>query len=211
MIVLASGSMSGLRASGRDPSAIAALVRAAREDDEGAWNELVDEFGGLVWSIARAHRLSPSDAADLSQTTWLRLAEHLGRIREPERIGGWLAATARNECLRLQARARRELPFGDELPEPPPAGGPSLAARLVRDERAAALWTAFAELPERCRSLLRVLMADEPPAYEEVGAALDMPVGSIGPTRARCLERLRRLVARGGITGPAGDSEDSET
>jgi RNA polymerase sigma factor (sigma-70 family) len=195
----------------RDPSAIAALVRAAREDDESAWNELVDEFGNLVWSIARAHRLSAADAADVSQTTWLRLAEHLGRIRDPERVGGWLAATARNESLRLLRRSQRELPAGDELPEPDPAEAPSLAAGLVRSERSAALWRAFAELPDRCRSLLRVLMADEPPAYEDVGAALDMPVGSIGPTRARCLERLRRLVARGGITDAADDSWEMET
>jgi RNA polymerase sigma factor (sigma-70 family) len=211
MIVSLTGSMTGLRASRRDPSAIGALVRAAREDDEGAWNELVDEFAGLVWSIARAYRLSAADAADLSQTTWLRLAEHLGRIRDPERIGGWIAATARNECLRLQRRSQYELPFGDELPEPDPAGVPSPEARLVRGERADALWKGFAELPERCRMLLRVLMADEPPAYEDVGAALDMPVGSIGPTRARCLERLRRLVARRGITGADADSLEAET
>jgi RNA polymerase sigma factor (sigma-70 family) len=198
--------MAGLRASRRDPSAIGALVRAAREDDEDAWNELVDEFGSLVWSIARAHRLSPADAADVSQTTWLRLAEHLGRIRDPERVGGWLAATARNECLRLLRRAQRELPLGDDVPEPDPTTAPSLSARLVESERAAALWGAFARLPARCQSLLRVLMADEPPAYEDVSAALDMPIGSIGPTRARCLEQLRKLVAVGGISDAAIDS-----
>ena len=203
--------MADLRDSRRDPATIGALVRAAREDDESAWNELVDEFGSLVWSIARAHRLSAADAADVSQTTWLRLAEHVGRIRDPERLGGWLAATARNECLRLLRRSHRELPFGDDAPEPDPTEAPSPAARLVREERSAALWSAFEQLPERCRSLLRVLMADEPPAYEDVGAALDMPVGSIGPTRARCLDQLRRLVARGGISDASGDSWLVET
>ena len=202
--------MTKLRASRRDAAAIVALVAAAREGDDAAWAELVDEFGGLVWSIARAHRLSPADAADVSQTTWLRLAEHLGRIREPDRVGAWLAATARNECLRLVRRSQRELLPGDDLPEPVSLAA-SPADRLVRAERATALWNAFAELSERCRVLLRVLMADPPPSYEDVGAALEMPVGSIGPTRARCLESLRRLVAHRGISAGSGDSEEAET
>ena len=203
--------MSGLRSNRRDAHTVGALVVAARDGDESAWSELVDEFGSLVWSIARAHRLSSPDAADVSQTTWLRLAEHLTRLREPERVGGWLAATARHECLRLLRRSQRELPAGDELPEPSGPGVPIPAARLIRDERAAALWDAFAQLPERCQSLLRVLMADNPPSYEEVSESLEMPIGSIGPTRARCLERLRRLAARGGITGADDDSVEVES
>ena len=176
--------MAELRASRRDPSAIAALVRAAREDDEGAWNELVDEFGSLVWSIARAHRLSPADAADVSQTTWLRLAEHLGRIRDPERVGGWLAATARNESLRLLRRSQRELPLGRRRAGAGSDDG-AVARRAARRERARhGALGGVRQLPARCQSLLRVLMADEPPAYEDVSAALDMPIGSIGP-RAR--------------------------
>jgi RNA polymerase sigma factor (sigma-70 family) len=195
----------------RGARAIARLVLAAREGDEAAWNGLVDEFGGLVWSVARAHRLSSADAADVSQTTWLRLAEHLDRIREPERVGGWLAATARHECLRVLRRSQRELPLGDDLPEPtgPPARSP--AARLLAGERAALLWDAFEQLPERCRTLLRVLMADPAPAYEEVSEALGMPVGSIGPTRARCLERLRRLATRGGISAVTGGSLEEDS
>jgi RNA polymerase sigma factor (sigma-70 family) len=202
--------MSGLRSNRRDAHAVGALVVAAREGDETAWNKLVDEFGSLVWSIARAHRLGSSDAADVSQTTWLRLAEHLSRIREPERVGGWLAATARHECLRLLRRSQRELPLGDDLPEPTGPGVPMPAARLIRDERAAAIWNAFAQLPDRCQSLLRVLMADNPRSYEEVSESLEMPIGSIGPTRARCLERLRRLAARGGISEAHADSVEEE-
>jgi RNA polymerase sigma factor (sigma-70 family) len=186
-------------------------VLSARDGDEAAWNGLVDEFGSLVWSIARAHRLSSSDAADVSQTTWLRLAEHLDRIREPARVGSWLAATARHECLRLLRRAQRELPLGDDLPEPSGPAVPSPAARLLRQERAGALWDAFVQLPERCQSLLRVLMADSPPSYEEVSEALELPVGSIGPTRARCLERLRRLAARTGISADPDDSGEEES
>ena len=89
------------------------LVRAAAEGDQQAWDALVDRFAGLVWAIARAHRLSPADAADVSQTTWLRLVEHLGRIRDPERVGAWLAATARHECLRVIRHAGRFVADGD--------------------------------------------------------------------------------------------------
>jgi RNA polymerase sigma factor (sigma-70 family) len=203
--------VTGLDATRRDASAVGALVRAARDDNESAWNALVDEFAGLVWAIVRAHRLSAADAADVSQTTWLRLAEHLRRIRDPERVGAWLAATTRYECRRLLRRSQRELLVGDEVPEPEQVGVPSLAAGLVRRERAAALWAAFAQLPERCQTLLRVLMADPAPAYEDAAEALGVPVGSLGPTRARCLERLRRLVARGGISAPLSDSWEEET
>jgi RNA polymerase sigma factor (sigma-70 family) len=203
--------MTDSRESRLDAAAAGLLVLAARAGDEAAWNGLVDEFSSLVWSIARAHRLSSSDAADVSQTTWLRLAEHLDRIREPERVGAWLATTARHECLSLLRRSQRELPLGDDLPEPVGPPAPSPAAGLLRSERAAVLWDAFEQLPERCRSLLRVLMADPAPAYEEVGQALDLPLGSIGPTRARCLERLRRLVARGGISAVSSGSWEEES
>jgi DNA-directed RNA polymerase specialized sigma24 family protein len=124
-------------------------------------------------------------------------------------VGAWLAATARNESLRLLRRSHRELPLGDDLPEPVEPS-PSLAERVLGRERSEALWQAFEELSGRCRTLLRILMADPPPAYEDVSEALEMPIGSIGPTRARCLENLRRLVARRGITDASGDSWESE-
>jgi len=198
--------VSAVRSDGRGAAAIEALVLAARRGDESAWEGLVSEFAGLVWSIARAHRLDAADAADVSQTTWLRLAENLDRIREPRRVGAWLAATARHECLRTVRRAGREVPAGEVEPEPAQASGPSAADRLFRTERDAALWQGFGGLSESCQSLLRILMGDPAPSYEEVSEALDMPVGSIGPTRARCLERLRALVARGGIYSTAPDS-----
>jgi RNA polymerase sigma factor (sigma-70 family) len=179
-------------------SELGELVGSAAGGDQEAWDTLVDRFSGLVWSIARAHRLSPADAADVSQTTWLRLVEHLGRLRDPERIGGWLAATARHECLRVIRHAGRFVADGDvdldavgTEPEP--------AALLLATERTAALWRAVDALPERCRMLIRVLMADPPPSYEDVAAALDMPIGSIGPTRARCLEQLKRRPEIAGI------------
>lgn len=183
---------------------VASLVHAAAEGDPVAWERIVARFGGLVWAIARAHGLSHSDAGEVCQTAWLRLVEHLHRIREPARLGAWLASTARHECLRTLKRAGRQVPVGDptdlERYEPLPSG-PAVDRRLLEAERDQALWHAFELLSERCRSLLRVLMADPAPSYEEVSEALGMPVGSIGPTRQRCLERLRRNAELVGISG----------
>jgi RNA polymerase sigma factor (sigma-70 family) len=170
------------------------LLRKASAGDQAAWNAIVDRFSSLVWATARAHRLSRGDAADVAQTTWLRLVEHLDRIREPERLGAWLATTARHESLRVIRRAAREEPSGEaDLFEAPDSL--TLDRHLLDEERHGFLWRAFAALSERCKRLLRLLMADEEPSYEEVGAALGMPVGSIGPTRIRCLEKLRATMA----------------
>jgi RNA polymerase sigma factor (sigma-70 family) len=184
---------------------LGAVVRAATDGDRDAWNALVARYSGLVWGVARAHRLGDADAADVFQTTWLRLVEQLGSIRNPEGVGAWLATTARRECLRvLRVGQRHVLTDGFDLPDE--AGDAALDARLLTGERNAALWRAFAGISDRCRSLLRMLVADPPPSYEEVGAALDMPIGSIGPTRARCLEQLRQRLAVVGITVSPGDA-----
>lgn len=170
------------------------LVRAAAERRPGAWDALVDRFAELIWAVARGQGLSPADAADVSQTTWLRLAEHLGRLREPDSVGAWLATTARNEALRTLKRASRQVPTDwDTDPsrtrgydEPPPD------ERLLTDERNVALWEAFDELPAPCKLLLRYLIVEPAPTYAEVSAVLDIPVGTIGPRRNRCLDNLRR-------------------
>ena len=169
----------------------AALVRGAARADERSWNALVDRYSGLVWAIARNHRLCAADCDEVFQTTWLRLVEHAGRLQDPAKVGGWLATTARHEALRTLRRAGRQIPMGDELPEPAEEA-PAPDENLLRDERDRALWAAFERLPERDQQLLRLLTADPAPSYEEISAALDMPIGSIGPTRARCLARLRR-------------------
>ena len=170
------------------------LVERAAHGDVAAWNDLVDRFSSLVWATARAHRLSRDDAADVAQTTWLRLVEHLDRIREPERLGGWLAITARRESLRSLRLNGRELPSDDaDAFESPADDSPELG--LLTGERDTALWRAFARLCERCQALLRLLAAPTEPSYDEVGAALGMPVGAIGPTRGRCLEKLRSFIA----------------
>lgn len=174
------------------------LVASALTGDQAAWDALVERHGGRVWAVARAHRLSTADGEDVFQVTFLKLVTHLHTIRDPTRLGAWLATTARYESLRVLRRAGRTVLAGDDndLEEREPALVPVDAA-LLAHERDGHLHVALGRLSERCQRLLRVLMADPEPTYAEVGVALEMPVGSIGPTRGRCLEHLRREL--GGI------------
>jgi RNA polymerase sigma factor (sigma-70 family) len=167
------------------------LISAAHAGDQGAWEAIVSRFTGLVWATARAHRLASAEAADVAQTTWLRLVENLDRIQDPERLGAWLATTARRECLRHIRLRSREL-FTDEhsLFEAPTED--RAEQQLITRERNTAVRRAFSRISERCQGLLRLLAASEPLSYEEIASALGMPIGAIGPTRARCLDQLRR-------------------
>jgi RNA polymerase sigma factor (sigma-70 family) len=181
------------------PLDITRLVRRAGTGDQEAWNDLIDQYSGLVWAIARGHRLGAADAADVFQSTWLRLVEHLGDLKDPERVGAWLATTAKRECLRLLRTSGRQIPVGDQLPEAV-AETPEPYAELLCAERDAILWRAFGRLDARDQALLRMLVADPAPSYREISSSLEMPIGSIGPTRGRCLERLQReheLVGNG--------------
>jgi RNA polymerase sigma factor (sigma-70 family) len=189
-----------------DQPEIRSLVGAAATGDEGAWNALVDRFSPLVYAIVRGFRIDPADAADVNQTVWLRLVENLGRLREPEHVGAWLATTTRNECLRALRLASRQVPTDDEAVFDRPDPDERTDRLLLLSERDAALWRAFEELPERCRHLLRVVIADPPPSYEEVAAAVGLSVGSVGPTRARCLKQLRQSAELAGIDPELGDS-----
>jgi len=192
----------GIGRPGGSSTAPECLVRAAARGDAGAWDELVDRYTGLVWAVARAHRLSAADAADVAQTTWLRLVEHLGRLKTPAAVGAWLATTARRECLHVLRQASRCQP-SEAVPEPEATERPDADAPLLLAERDATLWRAFTRLPARDQALLRLLTADPRPSYDEIGLALDMPIGSIGPTRARALERLRREAGRLGLEAAA--------
>jgi RNA polymerase sigma factor (sigma-70 family) len=127
----------------------------------------------------------------VAQATWLRLLEHLTRLHDPTRVGAWLATTARRECLRVIRDSDRCVLYGDDAPEHESLDVPPAEAVLI-SERNAALWRSFSRLRAADQALLRLLMADPRPPYEEIAAALDMPIGSIGPTRQRALERLRR-------------------
>jgi RNA polymerase sigma factor (sigma-70 family) len=171
------------------------VVASATRSDARAWDELVRRYAGLVWAVARSHQLSAADSADVSQTTWLRLVEHIAELNDPARVGSWLATTARRECLMVLGQRARVMPTA-EVPEPSAADGPPMDARLLAEERDVALWRAFSRLDSRDQALLRLLSAEPPNSYRDIGAALDMPIGSIGPTRSRCLERLRRELER---------------
>jgi RNA polymerase sigma factor (sigma-70 family) len=188
---------------------IAALVVAAGRGDQNAWDVLVARFTRLLWSIARGYRLDDATAADAVQTTWLRLVDNLDKISEPEAIGGWLATRMRRECLHVLRRSAREIPSTTNgwLDEEP-ARLRELDARLLDDERDRALWRAMGMLKERCQRLLRVLMAAPAPSYDEVSAALGMPIGSIGPTRQRCLRHLRRLATADPVLADSGTGHD---
>ncbi|MEI2732392.1 MAG: sigma-70 family RNA polymerase sigma factor [Dermatophilaceae bacterium] len=177
------------------PATLTELVSRASAGDQGAWDEIVGRFSALLWSVARSYRLEPNVAGDVVQGTWLRLVESLDRINEPEALPGWLLTTCRREAIRVvRARGREVLSYdGDEADDEPDDAPPPDTA-LLTDERDAALWAAFRRLGERCQRLLRVLMAPECPPYAVVAVELGMPVGSIGPTRMRCLTRLRGLL-----------------
>jgi DNA-directed RNA polymerase specialized sigma24 family protein len=127
---------------------------------------------------------------------WLRLVEHLSRLRSPEAVGGWIAATTRNECLRvLRTSGRMVLTDDDAAFDELDGRDVGIDAGLLVYERDRALLAAFGRLGGRCQRLLRLMMADPPPSYDEISAALEMPVGSIGPTRGRCIAQLRDLLA----------------
>jgi DNA-directed RNA polymerase specialized sigma24 family protein len=177
------------------------LARAAAAGDPHGWDGLVERFGGLVWSTTRAYGLSPGDGADAAQTTWLRLAEQLGRLQDQyEQLGVWLAATARRESLRLMAAARA----ATATSPPPPA--PDAHAAAGPPGREALLWRVVRELPEHCRRLLRVLLTVPPPSHEEVSAALDLPLERIAAARAACFQEFRLQMATIGIRTEVEDS-----
>src|ERR1700744_408889 len=174
---------------------VAQLVRRAAEGDRGAWERVVDKYARLIWAITRDFKLSESDAADVAQATWLRLLEHIDRIEYPERVGSWLAATARNECLRSLAARKRVVLAHDEVTfDGVAASEPDVDAGLLAAERAEVVREALTQLPHRWQQMLELLMADPPASYAEISDQLGLPVGSIGPTRRRCLARLQVLL-----------------
>jgi RNA polymerase sigma factor (sigma-70 family) len=169
---------------------LVALVRAAVAGDDVALTRLVDRFDRMLRRVARSFRLGSWDVDDVVQATWLQFLQHGHTLREPAAVSGWLATTTRRQCLQMLQRQTREL-----LTDEPAAGASSGLAEpdreLLARERRELLHGALAELPARPRSLMKVLVTKPDLSYEEVGQLLAMPVGSIGPTRARSLDRLR--------------------
>ena len=171
-------------------------VEQARAGDAEAWRRLVDGHSGLVWSVIRGFRFDVDTGKDVFQTVWLRLAEHLDNIREPAKLAGWIGQTTRNECVGL-VRQRTRVIVADEvleLSEPSErlsAVYPEPGSNVERTEERIAVAEAFERLGERCRQLLWLLVLDPPLSYEDISEQLGLPVGSIGPTRARCLDTMR--------------------
>lgn len=181
---------------------LARLVKAAADGDAGAWGQLVDRFASLLWSVCRKYRLTEEDAADVVQLTWLRLLEHLDRIRDPQRLAGWLATTCRHECQALLRKSRSSRSVEPEQMDRLADDGSLVDEPLLTAEEHAALWQAFQLLSDWCQRVLRELIVDAedgPPSYRLAAARLQSPPGSLGPTRARCLTQLRKLLDRGGI------------
>jgi RNA polymerase sigma factor (sigma-70 family) len=183
---------------------VGALVDRACQGDQQAWDDLVERFLPLVSALIARHRLRGHDADDVNQTVWLRLVEHLADLREPRALPGWIATTTRHECLRVIDRSRRTLAVDPQ--STPQFDRPDEQVALDDDllalERQQALRAALAELPDDRRELLTLLLADPPLPYREVSRLLGIPVGSIGPTRARALDQLRNSSAlRGFLAG----------
>jgi RNA polymerase sigma factor (sigma-70 family) len=194
----------------RDDPTVIALVERAASGDPAAWDELVTRYAPLVWAICRRYRLDRPDADDAAQGVWLRLVEQLPRLRDPAALPGWLSTTTARECLRVVRGAQRRQ--ANEVVLPPdvvPDGvAPPPDAGLLAAERQALLREAYAQLPQRCRDLLGLLLAQPPLPYAQISAELAIPVGSIGPNRARCLETLRRHPALAALgNGEAGGGE----
>lgn len=166
-----------------------ALVERARQGEQAAWNQIVERYAPLVWGVCIRFGIFGSDAEDVGANVWLRLVERLDSIREPAALPGWLATTARNECLQYLKAHKRQVPVDPE--HMPDQAVPASDEWLLLQERSLVLRTAFAELSERCRSLLSLIFRDPPVQYAEISTRLGMPVGGIGPTRLRCLAALR--------------------
>jgi RNA polymerase sigma factor (sigma-70 family) len=191
-----------------DDLSVVDLVERARDGDQTAWDRIVERYAPLVWSLCQRYHLARADADDVGACVWLRLVEKLDTIREPAALPGWLATTTRRECLRLLQAKNRELPVEDNQRLVDDAN-PAADAWLLEQERLIALRLAYGDLSERCRQLLKLLFADPVTPYDEISAILGMPVGAIGPTRQRCLGKLRASPVLAAVVVPqprtAGD------
>jgi RNA polymerase sigma factor (sigma-70 family) len=180
----------------REDRTVAALVTRAAKGDQCAWDEIVERYAPLVWSICRRYRLERTSTDEVGQNVWLRLVELLPVFREPAELPGWLAATTQQECLRVLRLDQQIGPSGKR-----PAGGAMMPAQsvVIEDEIIAAAWShalcmTFAQLPLPCRQLLSMLMQEPPPPDAEISERLGIPVGGIATNRAQCLARMRRCA-----------------
>lgn len=176
-------------------SDVGVLFEKARDGDPAAWDALVDQFINLVWSVVRSFGLEQRDAEDVVQMTWLRLVENFESVKEPDRIGLWLSTTARREALRCINKKKRAVlvdpgasfgHIGDDAPE--------VGADVANRQLAESVLVALQQLEPGCQALLRLVLCDPPLSYEQISVALDVPIGTIGPRRQRCLKKLRAAL-----------------
>jgi len=189
---------------------VADLVTRAGNDDKQAWDELVERYSPLIWRICRRYRLGDADAEDAGQSVWLRLVDQLDKVRDPAALPGWLATTTRRECLRVLRAAQGPLTAGyvlDAALLPDEQAGTAEQEVLVA-ERHTALREALTNLPPDCQQLIALLIQDPPVPYAEISAKLGIPVGSIGPSRSRCLDRLRRHPAIAALINAGTSTQD---
>ena len=190
---------------------VTALVTRAAHGDQRAWDALVERYAPLIWSICRRYRLGDAGAGDVGQTVWLQLVDQLGELRDPGALAGWLATATRRECSRIRRAARRPRAAGGVLDAEsiPDARTPTAEQELLAAARDAALREAYTRLPPCCQQLIALLTGDQPLSYAQISAQLDIPAGSIGPRRDRCLGKLRRDPAIAALFDP--DTEVMET
>jgi RNA polymerase sigma factor (sigma-70 family) len=181
----------------RDDPCVTDLVKRARKGDQRAWDALVERYAPLIWSICRRYQLSDADAEDVGQSVWMQLVSHLDTVRDPAALPGWLATTTRRECHRVVGAARNPHTSGQLLDAEniPDEQARTAEQELLAAERQAALLEAFTCLGPSCQQLMAMLLEDPPVPYAEISVILGIPVSSIGPTRGRCVEKLRRYPA----------------
>ena len=180
----------------RDDPCVTDLVMRARKGNQQAWEALVERYAPLIWSICRHYRLDRSDAEDVAQSIWLQFVNHLGAIRDPAAVPGWLTTVTRRECGRVVRAARGPQAAGQLADENLPDKQTRTAEQeLLAAERHAVLRDAFTCLSPSRQQLMAMLIEDPPMPYTEISARLGIPISSIGPTRGRCLDQLRRHPA----------------
>jgi len=194
IVTIGSGRAGGGHAATDRAARIGACLERARDGDTAALGEIVRELNPLLWHVARGEGLTAEESADVVQTSWLELLRRMHEIRSPQALTSWLVTATRREARRARKLGRRQTPEGAAQLEAVADPDPGPAEQLLTDERDRVLWQHVQRLPGRCRELLRIVAQAARPDYAAVAEALGMPVGSIGPTRGRCLAKLRELL-----------------
>ena len=183
-----------------EPPSDAELVERVRTGDQQAWAQLIERYGGRVWTVARSQGLDRERASDVVQTVWLNLLHGVDNVRDPAAIAAWLVTVARREAIRIDKLSKRVVLVEEQSFERRAASTDDVDRRAIRDDDGALIRRAVGQLGDRCRELLRLLYSSDELSYTEIAVAMDMPIGSVGPTRARCLDRLRTVATAQGLT-----------